>query len=342
MANHLTLVLILLFISWAGAAAAPVKYALLIGIEDYGLSGLISLQGPGNDIRLIKSVLLDKFQFQEKNIITLTNRNATHTNLERAFTRLSQLAKQGDFIYIHYCGHGSQVRDQDGDEYPGVFDQTWVPYGSRSSRMEGKDRYDITDDELHLWLIPILSKTEDVILVSDSCYSGSIARGDVLAIRSVPMDTRDYSFLSGPCAGLQPQKYTGKDFDRGILIGAARDEGIAFEASFDGEIHGLFSWYWGNALLHASPGDTWGKVFKRASRKVTMHFEGQHPQFHGNADKPIFGDNLKFTTSSEDFRQGVCVYPFILYIPVQIFFYWPTALRTFTGFPFYTGSGSCR
>jgi hypothetical protein len=339
MANHLTIVLILLFISWAGAAAAPVKYALLIGIEDYGLSGLISLQGPGNDIRLIKRVLLDKFQFREKNIITLTNRNTTHTNLERAFARLSQLAKQGDFIYIHYCGHGSQVRDQDGDEYPGVFDQTWVPYGSRSSRMEGKDRYDITDDELHLWLIPILSKTEDLVLVSDSCYSGSIARGDVLAIRSVPMDTRDYSLLSGSYLVLQPQEdtwtgtkkgqqtqlsgevYKKKDPDGGILIGAARDEGIALEASFDGEIHGLFSWYWGNALLHASPGDTWGKVFKRASRKVTMHFEGQHPQFHGDADKPIFGDNLKFTTSSEDFRQGVCVYPFILYIPVQMFFY---------------------
>lgn len=264
---------------FALAAWASTKHALLIGISDYKISGLVSLKGPENDLWLMKKVLLDKFQFKEKDITILKNKNATHTLLEKAFSQLACKIHDGDFVYIHYSGHGSQTPDKDGDEYPGEVDQTWVPYGSRSTIMKGKDQFDIPDDELYLWLVPIFEKTEHVVFVSDSCYSATVTRGEVLGIRSVPPDTREFPFLT--------KTSRDEDFNGGIRIGAVQDSGIACEGAFNGETYGLFSWYWAHALLQAQPGDTWGDVFKRTRIKVTRHFECQRPQFHGDPDKPI-------------------------------------------------------
>jgi hypothetical protein len=278
------LTVVLIFISsFTPVTWARTKYALLIGINDYKISGLVSLQGPGNDVRLIKKVLLAKLQFEKENITILKDKNATHTGIEKAFSRLAQKIKDGDFVYIHYSGHGSQIPDKDGDEYPGEVDQTWVSYGSRSTIMKGKDQFDIPDDELYLWLVPIFKKTQHVVFVSDSCYSATVTRGDILTLRSVPPDKRRFPFL--------PKTPGDKDFNGGIRIGAVQDSGIACEGSFNGETHGLFSWYWAHALLQAQPEDTWGDVFKRASKKVTRHFECQRPQFHGDPEKPIFGSD---------------------------------------------------
>ena len=313
--NFLITMMLIFISSSAPGAWASSKYALLIGISDYRLSGLMSLEGSGNDVQLIKHVLLDKFQLEEENITILRDKNATHTGIEKAFSRLAEKIKSGDFVYIHYSGHGSRVPDRDGDEYPGEVDQTWVPYGARSTMMKGKDRFDIPDDEIYLWLIPIFEKTEHVVFVSDSCYSATVTRGDLLIPRTVPPDRHGFSFLSIPGKSLEEKqlfssslsllsltiplegvnavhfltKISGdKGFHGGIRIGAVQDSGIACEGVFNGKTYGLFSWYWAHALLQAQPGDTWGDVFKRTSKKVTRHFEGQHPQFHGNRDKPLF------------------------------------------------------
>lgn len=276
------IILILVVILWGpGDLTATGKYALLIGINDYKISGITPLEGAENDLRMIKKVLLDKLDFNEKNILTLTNRQATHSGIENAFSQLAGNVGTGDFVYIHYCGHGSRVPDKNGDEYPGLFDQTWVPYGSRSNRMSGKDGYDITDDEIHLWLTPIFHKTENVVFVSDSCHSGSVTRGDVLAARSVPIDTRQYPVLLIPGDNI-PEK------QEGIVIGAVQDDGLAYEASFHGETHGLFSWFWAHSLRRVRRGETWGDVFNRTRVMVSNYSDRQYPQFQGDRDKRVF------------------------------------------------------
>ena len=94
---------VIVFLTGTRATRGNTKRALLIGISDYSNSGMASLRGPGNDIPLIKKILIDRLKFPETNIIVLTGAKATHTGLENAFFRLSQLAEAGDFIYIHYC-----------------------------------------------------------------------------------------------------------------------------------------------------------------------------------------------------------------------------------------------
>lgn len=266
---------------WAGA-----KRALLIGIQDYKGSVLKSLKGPNNDLMLIKQVLINKFDFQENNITKLMDKQATHIELEKAFSRFAQQIKKGDFVYIHFTGHGSETPDENGDEHPQEYDQTWVSYGSRTADAKGKDQYDILDDELFKWLVPIFTKTEHVIFVSDSCHSASVTRGEGPNVRGAPIDNREYTFGK--------KQFKQPDFKTGIRIGAVQDVDDAYEDIFDdGKTYGVFTWYWAEVLQQAHPGVTWNDVFKRVSAKVTNRFNSQHPQIQGEVNQPVFAGQFK-------------------------------------------------
>ncbi|MCA8971699.1 MAG: caspase family protein, partial [Planctomycetes bacterium] len=72
-----------------GAAA---KVALLVGIDDYQAGGegatFHDLQGCVRDVQRFRSTLLSpRFGFKPEDIVVLTNEQATHENIVRAFDR---------------------------------------------------------------------------------------------------------------------------------------------------------------------------------------------------------------------------------------------------------------
>jgi len=265
-------------------AATGIKHALLIGIEDYSNTKLHSLKGTVNDLHLISNVLIKRYDFKEEFVTILTNEEATHTKVEQAFKELEKNIKKGDFVYIQYSGHGSYTRDLNKDEL-GKYDQTWVTYGSRSNQFNNKDNYDILDDELNEWLIPIFNKTPHVILVSDSCHSGSVTRGEPSATRAAAIDSRDHP--------LGKLKYNNDKYTSGIRIGSASDKESAGEFQFEKDkVYGLFTWKWAEALQQARPGETWGEIFKKVSMQVTSKRATQHPQIAGKQQLEIFGSHF--------------------------------------------------
>jgi len=273
-----------LFISTLNLSGA--KYALLIGVKDYSIAGLNSLAGPVNDVELIAKVLQDRFQFEKKNIISCINNQATHTLVKKALEKLAGKVKKGDFIYIHYSGHGSYAQDSNGDEHPRDFDQTWVTYGSRSNRVKGIDQYDILDDELFQWLTPLFKKSSYVVFVSDSCHSASITRGNAPLVRGAARDNRSYP--------MGQKIYRKLDFKNGIRIGAAEDDSVAYESRFeDGKTYGVFTWYWAQSLFQAQPTHTWLDIFKQTQTRVSGLYGSQVPQFQGDISQPVFGGNFK-------------------------------------------------
>jgi hypothetical protein len=72
----------------------------------------------------------------------------------------------GDLLVLTYSGHGGQVPDANGDEQDRM-DETWVLY----------DRQ-LVDDELYS-LLGSLKPGVRVAIFSDSCHSGTVARGMV-------------------------------------------------------------------------------------------------------------------------------------------------------------------
>lgn len=263
------------------------KHALLIGISDYEKTQFNSLDGPLNDLELVRGVLVERFGFKEENIITFTNARATHTALKAAFASLSERVSPGDFVYIHYSGHGSFTRDLNGDELHGK-DQTWVSYGSRPKAPNNRvlDNFDVLDDEINEWLVPIHAKADQIVFISDSCHSASVTRGIAPKMRAVPIDYRPHP--------LGKKDYQKVKLTKGIRIGAAGDEESACEfESPDGKSYGLFTWFWAQALIEANPQETWNDVFKRAYSLVTSK-KGvlQHPQIEGEGNRLVFGGSI--------------------------------------------------
>ena len=258
------------------------KHALLIAIQDYSNTSFNSLNGPINDINLTEGVLRQRFGFKNEDFIILKNAEATHTGIEQAFKTLIQRVQDDDLVYIHYSGHGSQTIDLNGDELRGK-DQTWVSFGARvSTDSLDKDNYDVLDDEINAWLAAIAAKTEQIILVSDSCHSATVSRA-VRLNRAVEADKRPHILGKLDYLALKA----------GIRVGAARDNESAIEFMNGVDSYGLFTWHWVQNLQQAQAGDSWHDVFQRTYAQVTAE-RGitQQPQMIGERRQQLLGNDF--------------------------------------------------
>jgi hypothetical protein len=279
------LVLFFLLFCFISPAQAAKKYALLIGVADYSaVPGLYSLDGPLNDIDLIREVLLQKhLGFQEEDIVVLQDSRATHTGIEKAMHALAaRVGKEdGGMVYIHYSGHGSQTKNLHPEERE-EFDQTWVSYGARTAHYKGIDQWDILDDEIHEWLSLISDQADQVILVSDSCHSGSVTRGQSLVkTRAAKRDKREHP--------LGKKKFRNDIEKNGVFIGAAADTEPAGEYIPDDTPYGLFTWFWAGTLESAQSGDTWHDLLWKTRIQVQGERGQQTPQISGSlSDGTVF------------------------------------------------------
>lgn len=141
------------------------KIALLIGINYRGSSS--ELSGCINDINNTKDVLKTVYNYEEKNIIVLTDDTEikpTSNNITRQLYDLAFRTKNEDIkeIWISYSGHGSYIRDDNNDEDDGK-DECLVPLDYQKNGL-------ITDDMLN-HIFSFIDPKISVIVVVDACHS---------------------------------------------------------------------------------------------------------------------------------------------------------------------------
>jgi hypothetical protein len=210
--------------------ASPIGRALLIGINTYGSPNIRSLNGAVNDVETMSQVLSTKFGFPTQQIRILLDSDATREGILSALQGMVNQAGTNDMLYIHFSGHGSQLKDLNGDEADGM-DETIVPYDGRTG-----DIRDITDDEIGEILGRL--KNTNLLIVLDSCHSGTATRSAGIAVRSLPPDTRMdlYQKAAGNKRAAVPllsESYV-------LMTGAAANQG-ALDGPVDGRYCGLFS-----------------------------------------------------------------------------------------------------
>jgi hypothetical protein len=275
------------FAFFSTAEAAPEKRALLIGIQSYGRLGAewSDLDGPINDVRLLQSILLQSFGFEQRHVRALLDEEATGRRIREAFERLIRETAPGDVVYVHYCGHGSTVQDANGDEPPNRKDSTLVPIDGRS---EGA--FEILDDEIALWMDQLSRKTPHVLLVVDACHSGSITRGAIQTRGAPTSDTRDYAWSKSLQPLLEKLESSDSKRSRFIRVSSCLDHQLASEyEAADGGVYGLFTWHWCQALQKSLPGETYDEVFQRAEAMVfAACYEQQSPRFEGDLGGLLF------------------------------------------------------
>ncbi|MCC5600654.1 caspase family protein [Nostoc favosum] len=291
------------------AQNTPRKLALLVGIDEYK-NGIPGLGGCKNDVLLQRELLTHRFSFNDKDILTLTNAQATRQGILQAFEEhLINQAKPGDVVVFHYSGHGSLVQDKDRDTPDGL-NGTLVPVDS-SLPPNGGVVQDIMGHTLFLLMYAL--KTENVTVVLDCCYSGATKRGN-LVVRS-----RDggSNFLASPAeyekqrkllakTGLSAQEFMNKrkkNVAKGIVITAARRDQEALEARTSDFSSGAFTYALTQYLWQQIGDESFSKTFVnvRESTKEIIWNQGggesQIPEIEqnlsGNSSTSIYHSTLK-------------------------------------------------
>ncbi len=139
------------------------KYALCIGINNYPGSDM-DLSGCVNDARDWAAAL----EARGYRVRTLLDAEATRKRMIESITELIAQARSGDSLAITFSGHGSYELDAEGDE-PNGFDQALCPHDV-NTRGEA-----LVDDDLHR-LFERRAARVRLLLVADSCHSGSVNR----------------------------------------------------------------------------------------------------------------------------------------------------------------------
>jgi len=93
----------------------------------------------------------------------LKTQQATAKNVESAIRKAAKKLVAGDTFLLSYAGHGSQVEDLTDDEWDGT-DETWCLY----------DRMFLDDEQRALYAE--FAKGVNIVVLSDSCHSGSATR----------------------------------------------------------------------------------------------------------------------------------------------------------------------
>ncbi len=294
------------------------KRALLIGIDAY--PHVLPLDGCVNDVRLMRTVLVDNFGFADHDISMLVNEQATRDGILAAFDTLVASTNDNDIVVIHYAGHGSRMTDREGDE-PSGFDSTLMPIDT--SRSPGPNR-DITDDEIQVVLEALARKTPYTTLIIDACHSGTITRdGFGGKARSAAPDRRPISELPpSPIPGGRSRGATESGpsgwmplADRYVLIAGCRDEELSNEhrpAEGGGTVaHGALTYFLCQQLRKATSGTSYRDVFESAAALVNAANDAQHPQMEGRADREVFGvadlTPMTFVAVTERYESTVIV-----------------------------------
>jgi uncharacterized caspase-like protein len=240
--------------AWAASGDSGIKRAVLIGINNY--AAVPALKGSVNDVMTMREILIRRWGFAPQNITMLTDEQASRDNILAALERVVRDSAAQDTVYIHYSGHGSQVEDLNGDEEDGL-DETLVPQNGRTPGVR-----DIVDDELD----ELFAKfhTTNVLIVLDSCHSGTATRAFNIRARSVPQDMRIDLYKAAP----KSRAIVPRMESRFVVMSATSEKDEALDGPIQGRYHGFFSYALANALSAAAPDASARQVFNSALQEL--------------------------------------------------------------------------
>lgn len=222
------------------------KKALCIGINDYpGTQN--DLSGCVNDANDWAAELTARGYTVTK----LLDNQATKTAMNAAITNLIQSAMSEDTLVITYSGHGTWVPDSSGDEPDG--------------RDEGLCPYDIgtvgplLDDQIRQMFAHRAAGVR-ILLISDSCHSGSVTRGREEDLdpgqRARFMPLESWMPLNElPPASARPPHLVGgrKRIGSDLLLAGCLDSQYSWDTSFRGRPNGAFTYYALKSLRESKP-----------------------------------------------------------------------------------------
>ena len=255
------------------------KRALCVGINDYPVRGA-DLKGCVNDAEAWAALLIDHFGFEPSNVKLLLDSQATKRRVLAALDRLLKGAKKGDVLVFTNSSHGTYIADTDGDETR--YDEAMCPYDMKKNL--------IVDDELRQRFAALPDGVR-LTVISDSCFSGSVTRGDLL---DTP-DDRRRRFVNPRTLGLREidgvrhrakprstELYPERKM-REVLVSGCRDNQYSYDARIDGVYHGAMSYFALQIIREADYQLSYEDLWDQLVPRLEQAGYDQEPQVEGKS-----------------------------------------------------------
>jgi len=156
--------------------------ALIIGNDEYRDKDghWKPLKTAISDARAVKTLLQDSYGFSDVEVLE----NATRRDVLQAFESLSRKVLPSDNVLVYYAGHGfMEMETQKG---------FWVPVDAKGKDNTTYLRNSTIRDEL----TTIASRAKHTLLISDSCFSGSLLRPGNRGVSDVSDSEQYYKKVS--------------------------------------------------------------------------------------------------------------------------------------------------
>jgi len=174
-------------------------------------------------------------------VIILLTREATSTRLLQLLAGEAARMGAGDILMLTVAGHGTRIPDVNGDE-PERLDEAWLLY----------DRM-LIDDEIYNALARFRLGVK-ILIVADSCHSGTIARRRGWGLPSYPereLPSVDAGIIASTHQTLYkrallatPRTYRTDLKSSALLISACKDEQVALDGDHNGRFTGALKSIW--------------------------------------------------------------------------------------------------
>ncbi|OJA18688.1 hypothetical protein AZE42_11005 [Rhizopogon vesiculosus] len=148
------------------------KKALFIAVQSVKCEGFLSspLYHAHEDAQSLRSLLIEKFDYREENIVLLMDDKQlpnhlwpTQKNILEQITKMVSGASENDQFFFYYSGHGSQITCKHHTETDGKDEVIYTYNGHR-----------IVDNTLKEQLVKPLPRGSKLFALFDSCHSDTI------------------------------------------------------------------------------------------------------------------------------------------------------------------------
>ena len=280
--SFITIVCMFFMLTVSVALPAQTRRAFVIGLGQQEDKAWGKINGD-KDVLYVDKILKDA-KFKAGNIRKLVNKQATKKAIVNAFKSLIAQSRRGDVIYVHYSGHGQQMKDVHNDEKDGL-DECWIPYDAyRKPCKKDRGEKHLTDDEVNYYLNAIRNKIGDVgkmLVVIDACHSGDATRGsDDEVVRGVEdIFEAIKSFIWGKPSEKGNEKVVNpkakENKERWITISACRSDQVNIEMK--NPVVGKLTYALYKKIKEASK-DTNDEFFRKIRMFVNSN-TGSRPQY---------------------------------------------------------------
>jgi hypothetical protein len=232
------------------------RRALLVGINDY--RGISDLRGCRNDVLNIRSILKDYLGFTNNDIRAVVDDRATKAGILHRLEYMVDVAQPGDFMVFHFSGHGTQIRDRDGDELEDHLDELLCPWDM------SWDGTFILDDDLDR-IFRRVPEGAHLEVFLDCCHSGTGTRSADLGrppelgppaespqpvprYLPPPLDIElraegEEERLGAPRGFMTGNRSGGRSTLNHVLWSGSMANQTSADAPIDGEFHGAFTYF---------------------------------------------------------------------------------------------------